>query len=43
MELDQDLYYAPDRDAPMRGLAYIIHGYLSLSFDAFGSLGPWRV
>lgn len=23
---DKDLYYAPDRDAPLRGLAYIIHG-----------------
>ena len=24
--LPQDLYWAPDRDAPIRGLAYIIHG-----------------
>ena len=24
----EDLYYAPDRDAPLRGLAYIIHGHL---------------
>lgn len=23
---DKDLYYLPERDAPMRGLAYIIHG-----------------
>ncbi|CAK9040132.1 Phenolphthiocerol/phthiocerol polyketide synthase subunit C ((Phenol)carboxyphthiodiolenone synthase subunit C) (Beta-ketoacyl-acyl-carrier-protein synthase I) (Phthiocerol synthesis polyketide synthase type I PpsC) [Durusdinium trenchii] len=23
---DKDLYWAPDRDAPLRGLAYIIHG-----------------
>eukprot|EP00438_Fugacium_kawagutii_P010894 Skav211505 [mRNA] locus=scaffold352:1856:22517:- [translate_table: standard] len=29
-----DLYYAPDRDAPMRGLAYIIHGaLLGTGFD----------
>ncbi|CAE7896087.1 PKS19 [Symbiodinium microadriaticum] len=23
---DKDLYYSPERDAPMRGLAYIMHG-----------------
>eukprot|EP00913_Durusdinium_trenchii_P004838 g4493.t1 len=26
VEVCEDLYWAPDRDAPLRGLAYIIHG-----------------